>query len=66
MCNSVFGTSASTPVFAAMISLINAQRASVGKSSVGFINPTLYATQNRAYFNDITSGNNLCCSSGNL
>jgi tripeptidyl-peptidase-1 len=43
---SAFGTSASAPVFAAFLSLINIERLQAGNSSVGFINPTLYATQN--------------------
>ena len=37
------GTSASTPVFAGMLSLINSRRLAAGKSSVGFANPALYA-----------------------
>jgi tripeptidyl-peptidase-1 len=37
------GTSASAPVFAAMISLVNAARLAAGKSSVGFANPAIYA-----------------------
>lgn len=62
---SLYGTSASTPVFAAFISLLNAERNSTGQPNVGFINPTLYnygssgSTAN--LFNDITSGNNMCC-----
>lgn len=67
---SLYGTSASAPVFAAMISLINAARAGQNKTSVGFINPTLYAYgpgntfgENGTEFNpynDITSGSNFC------
>lgn len=66
----VYGTSASTPVFAGMVSLLNAARSREGLSSVGFINPTLYAAGDNqysgstSYFNDITSGNNKCCSNG--
>ena len=37
------GTSAATPVFSGLISLINDQLVAVGKPTVGFINPTLYA-----------------------
>jgi tripeptidyl-peptidase-1 len=74
----MFGTSASAPAFAGMISLINALRKKKGKVPIGFINPTLYtvgannATFFRQYnisigntsavFNDVVSGNNLCCS----
>lgn len=50
-----FGTSISTPIWAAMIALINNERAAKGKGPVGFINPTLY--KNPQIFNDITSGN---------
>ena len=35
----VFGTSASTPVVASMITLINDARITAGKNSVGFLNP---------------------------
>ena len=55
----VYGTSASAPVFGSIITLINEQRVSAGKSAVGFINPTLYA--NPSAFNDITSGGNQGC-----
>jgi tripeptidyl-peptidase I len=37
------GTSASAPLFAGIITLINEQRLAAGKSPVGFLNPTLYA-----------------------
>jgi len=60
---SLFGTSASSPVFAAMITLVNTQRKQNGLSAVGFINPTLYATTTTG-FNDITSGSNKCCAYG--
>jgi len=55
----VSGTSAASPVFAGIISLINGLRLSKGKSSLGFVNPALYA--NAADFHDITSGVNNCC-----
>ena len=35
----IFGTSASAPVVASMITLINDARITAGKKSVGFINP---------------------------
>ena len=58
----VYGTSCSTPVFAAFITLLNGQRKSQGLNTVGFINPTLYNYSSRAgTFNDITSGSNKCC-----
>ncbi|RFU28816.1 hypothetical protein B7463_g7521, partial [Scytalidium lignicola] len=55
----VAGTSASAPIFASIITLINEQRLAAGKSSVGFLNPTLY--QNPDAFTDITTGNNPGC-----
>jgi tripeptidyl-peptidase-1 len=42
---SLFGTSCSAPVTAAVVSLVNAARSVKGLSSIGFINPTLYANQ---------------------
>jgi hypothetical protein len=68
----LFGTSTSAPVFGAMISLINAARAAQNLSSVGFINPTLWAhssanavrnpynVTNFSAFHDVTSGHNKC------
>ena len=53
------GTSASAPIFAGIINLINEQRLAAGKGPVGFLNPTLYA--NPGMFNDITEGYNLGC-----
>ncbi|PAV19635.1 subtilisin [Pyrrhoderma noxium] len=57
---SVGGTSASSPTFAAVVSLLNDFRFSQGKSSLGFLNPLLYST-GTAGFNDITSGSNPGC-----
>ena len=53
------GTSASAPIFASMITLINEQRLNAGKSAVGFINPLMYAHPEA--FNDITNGSNPNC-----
>lgn len=62
----IFGTSASAPVFGAMISLINAARAAENKTSLGFLNPTLYAygrqKNTKMMFNDVVSGYNKCMS----
>ena len=55
----IYGTSASSPTFGSVITLINEQRANSGKGSVGFLNPTLYA--NPTILNDITSGGNQGC-----
>ncbi|KAF1979797.1 subtilisin-like protein [Bimuria novae-zelandiae CBS 107.79] len=53
------GTSASAPIFAAIINLINEERIKAGKGPVGFINPVLYA--NPGVLNDITNGTNPGC-----
>jgi tripeptidyl-peptidase-1 len=37
----IYGTSASAPVVASMITLINDARISAGKNPVGFLNPTV-------------------------
>ena len=75
---SIYGTSASAPVFAAMVSLVNALRKKKNKRPIGWINPTLYligshnqtffkalnisSLNSSAIFNDISAGNNKCCS----
>jgi len=56
----VDGTSASSPTFAGMVTLVNARRKTAGQPTVGFINPTLYATSSAGAFHDITSGDNKC------
>lgn len=71
----LYGTSASAPVLGAMLSLLNAARAENNISSVGFINPTLYAYgeentfgpggTNFNPFNDVTSGNTKCMARNN-
>ena len=53
------GTSASAPVMAAFVSLVNAQRKSKGMSTMGYINPFLYKYY-ASFTNDITSGDNKC------
>jgi len=59
----VSGTSASSPVIAGMVSLVNAARRSQGNSTVGFLNPALYALSD-SFANDITVGDNKCLASG--
>jgi hypothetical protein len=58
----VSGTSASAPVFAGIVALINAARLAANKSPVGFMNPLLYQLfeSDPSLFHDITSGNNKC------
>ena len=55
----VYGTSASAPVLGSILTLINGKRLDAGKSSIGFINPTLY--YHADMMNDITSGGNQGC-----
>ena len=62
MICTVSGTSASCPVVAGMISLVNSARLAQGNSTVGFLNPALYANY-PAFTNDITSGDNKCVAS---
>eukprot|EP00607_Mallomonas_marina_P011123 CAMPEP_0182424430 /NCGR_PEP_ID=MMETSP1167-20130531/10642_1 /TAXON_ID=2988 /ORGANISM="Mallomonas Sp, Strain CCMP3275" /LENGTH=350 /DNA_ID=CAMNT_0024604245 /DNA_START=1142 /DNA_END=2194 /DNA_ORIENTATION=+ len=56
---SVSGTSASAPVFAGMVSLVNAGRIADGKSPLGWLNPSIYK-MNGSFATDVTSGNNKC------
>ena len=53
------GTSFSAPIVAGLITLINNQRIAAGLSTVGFINPVLYA--NPGAMNDIVGGSNPGC-----
>lgn len=55
----VSGTSASSPVVAGMVSLVNADRIAAGKPSLGFLNPAIYQNGG-AFSNDVTSGENNC------
>ena len=54
---SIYGTSASTPVFASIVALINDRLSVQGKPPMGFLNPWLYSTGKSA-LTDIKSGNN--------
>ncbi|KAJ5569507.1 uncharacterized protein N7459_008937 [Penicillium hispanicum] len=56
---SIGGTSASAPVFAAILTRINEERLAAGKALVGFANPVLY--QHPEAFFDITEGSNPGC-----
>lgn len=61
------GTSASTPVFAGVVALVNGQRLASGKPTLGFLNPALYkaAVDQPSIFNDVTSGENNCAAGPN-
>ena len=56
----VGGTSASSPTFAAVLSVLNSARLAAGKSTLGWVNPFLYAAaaQSKTAFHDVTVGNN--------
>eukprot|EP00937_MAST-01D_sp_MAST-1D-sp2_P003047 g3047.t1 len=56
----VGGTSAATPTFAAIVSLLNGARLAAGKPPMGFVLPFLYsaAAKDAATFTDVTQGNN--------
>ncbi|KAJ7421754.1 tripeptidyl peptidase 1 [Willisornis vidua] len=65
----VSGTSASTPVVAGMLALINDRRLQRGLAPLGFLNPTLYQLQERglgAAFFDVTQGCHLSCLDGTV
>eukprot|EP00937_MAST-01D_sp_MAST-1D-sp2_P001078 g1078.t1 len=51
-----YGTSAATPVVAAVAARLNELRLAAGRPPLGFLNPLFY--QNAAAFNDVTSGIN--------
>ncbi|KAK6534112.1 hypothetical protein TWF281_005450 [Arthrobotrys megalospora] len=52
----VGGTSASAPIWAAMLTRVNEERLKRNMPTVGFVHPTLYRNANK--FTDITVGNN--------
>lgn len=58
------GTSFAAPSFAGMIALINAQRRANGASSLGWLNPVLYAKAS-LFVQDIVSGDNKCAANDN-
>ncbi|KAH7871428.1 subtilisin-like protein [Lentinula edodes] len=55
----VAGTSASSPIFAAVVALLNDELLGKGKPPMGFMNPWIYAHMEA--FNDITDGSNPGC-----
>ncbi|PHH72253.1 hypothetical protein CDD82_6061 [Ophiocordyceps australis] len=55
------GTSASTPIMAAMIALVNDVRLKKGKPSLGWINKKLYSNQVRSVLRDTTGGQSMSC-----
>jgi kumamolisin len=65
----VGGTSAASPMWAAMIALANEQAAKVGKKTLGFLNPSLYKIASGSHygsdFHDITPPSNSSLPSNN-
>ena len=55
------GTSASTPVAAAVFAQLNAERRTAGKAPLGWLNPFIY--QHGTCFNDVTDLSRNGCSS---
>ncbi|KAJ7753566.1 peptidase S8/S53 domain-containing protein [Mycena metata] len=55
------GTSGAAPTVASLITLVNDARLAVGKSPVGFINPTIYSPNFARAFNDVVSGTSQGC-----
>ncbi|KAK4163347.1 tripeptidyl-peptidase [Cladorrhinum sp. PSN259] len=60
----VMGTSASTPVVAAMIALVNDKRMREGKKPVGWLNPLLYSQKVRETLRDVKEGESYGCNFG--
>jgi tripeptidyl-peptidase-1 len=62
------GTSASAPLFASLVTLVNGQRIANGKKPIGFLNPSIYhmaASSHSTYYNNVTSSlQNNCCAGG--
>jgi tripeptidyl-peptidase-1 len=56
------GTSASTPIAAGIIALVNEKRLALKKPALGFFNPALMDMMKNCpqCFNDVTNGNNKC------
>jgi len=58
----VGGTSCAAPLWAGLAALMNEQSLVAGRSTIGFLNPAIYAigqsADYNAVFHDITSGNN--------
>ena len=52
------GTSAVAPLWAGLLAVINAKNTAAGGTTVGFVQPKLYAANAKSSFRDITQGNN--------
>lgn len=58
--NLLSGTSASAPVVAGIVALLNAARRTIGQPPLGFLNPWLYNVTKEAW-NDVTTGYGIGC-----
>lgn len=58
------GTSAASPVVAAIVALLNDARLREGKPALGFLNPLIYLHASKG-FTDITSGQSEGCNGNN-
>lgn len=58
----VDGTSASTPVMAAMVALVNDARLKAGKGLLGWLNGKLYTDAVRRALHDVEHGSSMSCS----
>lgn len=58
----VAGTSCASPIFSAVVSLVNGARFNAGKPSLGFLNPFIYNVWGpKGAFTDVTQGSNPNC-----
>lgn len=57
----VDGTSASAPIFAGVVALLNDARLAQGKSPLGFLNPWIYSVGLEGGFTDIVHGSTAGC-----
>ncbi len=59
------GTSVASPVFAALVAVVDGQRSTRGLAPAGFLNPALYGDRNvQQSFRDITSGGTAAFAAG--
>lgn len=57
----VDGTSASAPIFAGIVALLNDARLAQGNSPLGFLNPWIYSVADEGGFTDVVKGSTTGC-----
>ncbi|KAH7927947.1 subtilisin-like protein [Leucogyrophana mollusca] len=57
----ISGTSLSTPIVGAILTLVNDARINAGKRPIGFINSAIYSEKFSGAFHDVTTGTNPGC-----